>query len=179
MIGQTIATYRIEALLGEGGMGSVYRAVDVNLTRPVALKLMHPHLARQPEFRARFIQEARSAANLSHPSIVRIYQFEARGDLMFIAMEYFPGGTLTSHLKHAAKQKQSIDLRETLAILAQIADALDYAHRKGIVHRDIKPDNIMIRPDGRAVLIDLGIARHVDLDSLTTVGMAWGTQGYL
>ena len=169
MIGQTIASYRIEALLGEGGMGSVYRAVDINLGRPIALKLMHPHLARQPEFRDRFIQEARSAANLSHPSIVRIYQFEANGDVMFIAMEFFPGGTLTGHLRRVQTQKQLIDLRESLAILAQIAEALDYAHRRGVVHRDIKPDNILLahleqpertgEPPLRAVITDFGLAK--------------------
>ena len=124
-IGKQIEQYRIDALLGEGGMGSVFRATDLSLERPAALKVMHSQYARQETFRQRFLQEARSAARLSHPSIVDIYGFRSQEGLLYIAMEFVPGGTLDGRLRAARQQGRPISLSEALAILAQVADALD------------------------------------------------------
>ena len=145
LIGQMFGKYRIEALIGDGGMGTVYRAYDTDLERSVALKLMHAHYARQPEFRARLRQEALTAAKLDHPSIVKIYDFADTPDGAFIAMEYIGGGSLRSHLQRLQARQRFLPLAQALQIGAQIAEALDYAHLQGVIHRDVKPGNIILK----------------------------------
>ncbi|HCB48540.1 MAG TPA: protein kinase, partial [Chloroflexi bacterium] len=141
LVGRQIENYRIDSLLGEGGMGAVYRAHDLNLARPVALKVMHPHFARQPEFQRRFLQEAQAAARLGdHPSIVNIYNYGHQPNLSYMVMEFVPGASLGTYIKHVQENNQVVKLSETLHTLAQVADALAYAHRQGVIHRDIKPD---------------------------------------
>jgi serine/threonine protein kinase len=189
LIGSRIDSYRVEALLGEGGMGAVYRAHDLNLDRPVALKVMHDHLARNPEFRQRFMQEARSAARLSHPSIVDIYQFGSSKELLFIVMAFVPGTSLARYIRGLQQSGQSVQLRETLAILAQVAEALGYAHHQGVVHRDVKPDNVLLRtldqpdregdPPLRAVLTDFGLAKLLEGGVSTQTGTFMGTLPYM
>ena len=190
LIGHTInGRYRLESLLGDGGMGTVYRAYDVNLDRQVALKLMHAHFARQEEFRARLIQEARTAAQLDHPSVVQIYDFGDSPEGLFIAMEFVNGGSLRDHLRRLQRMRKFLPLAQSLQIGAQIAEALDYAFQRGIVHRDIKPGNIMLkrlnRPDEpdeqpfRALLTDFGLVKLQEGSQLTQSGTTLGTPTYM
>ena len=188
-IGQMFGKYRIEALVGDGGMGTVYRAYDTDLERPIALKLMHAHYARQPEFRARLRQEALTAAKLDHPSIVKIYDFADTPGGAYIAMEFISGGSLRSHLQRLQARQRYLPLAQALQIGAQIAEALEYAHLKGVVHRDVKPGNIILkkltRPEEtgehpfRAVLTDFGLVRLVNGDRITQSGMTLGTPIYM
>jgi eukaryotic-like serine/threonine-protein kinase len=189
LVGQQIDHYRIDALFGEGGMGAVYKAYDVNLARHVALKVMHRQFANQSEFQHRFLQEAQAAARLDHPSIVRIYNFGMREGFLYIVMEFVPGATLATYLRRLEERGQIIRLDETLTILAQVADALGYAHRQGVVHRDIKPDNILLKPldepdrEGdppiRALVTDFGLAKLVAGGIQTETGTFMGTLPYM
>jgi eukaryotic-like serine/threonine-protein kinase len=189
LTGQLIAHYRLEALLGEGGMGTVYRAYDLNLDRTVAIKLMHAHFARQPEFRARLTQEARAAAQLDHPSIVRIIDFGESEAGLYIAMEYLGGGSLRAHLQRLQTQQKFLPLEQSFQIGLQMADALDYAHKRGFIHRDVKPGNIILkrlnRPEEsgeqpfRAVLTDFGLVKLLEGEGLTLSGVTLGTPGYM
>ncbi len=190
LVGQTInGRYRLESLLGDGGMGTVYRAHDLNLDRQVAIKLMHAHFARRQEFRARLIQEAKTAAQFDHPSAVGIYDFGESDEGLFIAMEYVDGGSLRDHLRRLQRMQKFLPLVQSLQIGAQIADALDYAHRRGIIHRDVKPGNIMLkrlsRPDEageqpfRAMLTDFGLVKLSEGDGLTQSGATLGTPTYM
>lgn len=190
LIGQTInQRYRLESLLGDGGMGTVYRAFDINLSRQVAIKLMHAHFARRPEFRARLDQEAKTAAQLDHPSVVDVYDFGDSEEGLFIAMEFVNGGSLRDHLRRLQRMQKYLPLNQSLQIAAQIAEALDYAHRKGIIHRDVKPGNIMLkrlsRPDEpgeqpfRAMLTDFGLVKLQEGSNLTQSGATLGTPTYM
>ena len=189
LLGKQIEQYRIEALLGEGGMGAVYRALDSNLARPVALKIMHRQFASQPEFRQRFLQEAQAAARLNHPNIVAIYNFSSTATYLTIVMEYVRGLSLGAYIKQLAQRRQVMELSESLNIIAQVADALGYAHRLGVVHRDIKPDNILIarleqpdRPDElpvRAKVTDFGLAKLLEGGIETQSGTFMGTLPYM
>lgn len=189
LIGRQIENYRIDALLGEGGMGAVFQATDVNLARPVALKVMHRQLANQPQFQKRFMQEAQAIARLKHPSIVTIYTFDMKHGLLYIVMEFIKGLSLGGYIKQLAERRQVVQLNETLNIIAQASDALGYAHRHGVVHRDIKPDNILIQPlDApekagepplRAVLTDFGLAKLVEGGVETATGTFMGTLPYM
>jgi len=189
-IGRTINDrYRLEALLGDGGMGAVYRAYDINLDRQVALKLMHPHYARQEEFRNRLVREAQTIAKLDHPSIVRIWDFGEADSGLFIAMEYVDGGSLRQHLRRLQTLRKFLPLPQSMQIGAQIADALDYAHRRGVIHRDIKPGNILLkrlsRPDEpgeqpfRAMLTDFGLVKLQEGLNITQSGATLGTPTYM
>lgn len=189
-LGQVIdQKYRLESLLGQGGMGSVYRAHDLTLDRPVAIKVLHPQLAAQPQFRQRFLLEARAAAQLDHPSIIKIYDFAAREDQYYMVMEYVAGRSLAFYLHQLDEQGQILPLREVLSLMAQVADGLAYAHRRGVVHRDIKPDNILIkllddpeRPDEaplRAVTTDFGLAKLLQGGAQTQTGAFMGTLSYM
>jgi serine/threonine protein kinase len=190
LIGQTINDrYRLDALLGDGGMGTVFRAFDRNLDRQVAIKLMHSHFARQPEFRRRLIQEAQTAAKLDHPSIVRIYDFGESDLGLFITMEYVDGGSLREHLQRLQSMDKFLPLTQSLQIGIQIAEALDYAHRRGVIHRDVKPGNIILKrlshPDEpgeqpfRSVLTDFGLVKLQEGVPMTQSGATVGTPAYM
>jgi eukaryotic-like serine/threonine-protein kinase len=189
LIGTRIDHYDIQALLGEGGMGAVYRAYDLNLARPVALKVMHQQLAGQPEFQARFMQEAQSAARLSHPSIVTIHYFGANQGLLYMVMAYISGGSLSAHLSQLKRKGEVVQLREILTFLAQVADALGYAHKHGVIHRDIKPSNVLVQQleaperEGdqplRAVVTDFGLAKLLSGGLETRSDMLLGTYPYM
>jgi serine/threonine protein kinase len=189
-IGQTLnKRYRLDALIGDGGMGTVYRASDLNLERQVAIKLMHGHFARQDEFRARLVQEARTSAQLDHPSIVRVYDFGESELGLFIAMEYVDGGSLRDHLRRLQRLQKYLPLVQCLQIGIQMAEALDYAHRNRIIHRDVKPGNIILkrlsRPDEagtqpfRALLTDFGLVKLQEGTSITQSGATVGTPTYM
>ena len=154
MIGQALGHYRIEAKLGEGSMGVVYRAFDTHLDRPVAIKILRADATASPERQRRFVQEAKAASALNHPNIIHIYDISSSGDTDFIAMEFVAGKTL-----HQLIGKNDLPLRDTLKYSIQIADALARAHSAGIVHRDLKPANIIIDEDGRVKLLDFGLAK--------------------
>jgi len=147
--------YSIERELGRGGMGIVLLARDVALDRPVAIKLLPPHLGTRPDERDRFLQEARTAAGLAHPNIVPIHLVEARGELVFFVMGFVDGETLRDRVERAGP----LPPRLAMKLLQEVAWALGYAHQRGVIHRDVKPDNIMIeRATERALVTDFGIA---------------------
>ena len=169
-----IPGYRILGQLGTGGMATVYLANQESFDREVAIKVMAPVLAADANYGERFMREARIAARFSHPNIIAVYDVGAHDDHYYIAMEYHPGGDLKGRLKRNMTTKQA------MSILRQIAAALDYAHNKGFIHRDVKPDNIMFRDDGSAVLTDFGIARPASGDAqMTQLGMVVGTPKYM
>ncbi len=171
MIGQTISHYNILEKLGEGGMGVVYKAHDTKLDRTVALKFLPQHLDSSESDKLRFVQEAKAAATLSHPNICTIHQIDEYEGNTFIVMEYVEGQTL--------KDKQNIHFKQAIEIGIQIADGLTAAHEKGIVHRDIKPDNIMVRKDGRIQVMDFGLALFRGVSRMTKEGSTAGTASYM
>ncbi len=147
--------YQLLESLGMGGMALVYRALDINLQREVAIKLLRDDLIHDPAFLDRFLQEARSAANLSHPNIVTIFDYGHHGEDYFIVMEYVPG----TDLKTLIRRMQRLPVGQALDLMAQIAEGVGYAHRAGLVHCDLKPQNILVTADGRAKITDFGISR--------------------
>jgi serine/threonine-protein kinase len=176
LIGQTIGNYQIAEEIGRGGMGTVYRAYQTSLNRWVALKVLSPVLAQNDEFFQRFKQEALATAALDHPNIVHVYDAGEEQGIHFIAMEYIGGGNLLTRLKKVGAPLSTV---ESVSIVAQIAMALDFAHRNKIVHRDVKPSNILLDPEGRAVLSDLGIAHALEGTRLTQTGTTMGTPEYM
>ncbi|MEI7779967.1 MAG: Stk1 family PASTA domain-containing Ser/Thr kinase, partial [Actinomycetes bacterium] len=168
--------YRIEARLARGGMATVYRATDLRLDRVVALKIMHASLAEDPGFVARFEREARSAARLSHPHLVSVFDQGTDGSLVYLVMEYVTGRTVRDVLReHGPLLPQ-----RALAILDPVLEALAAAHRAGIVHRDVKPENVMISDEGTIKVTDFGLARAIATSSSTTThGVLIGTVAYL
>lgn len=158
IVGRTLGEYRIEALLGAGGMGTVYRAIDTRLSRPVALKVLAPGTIPNPDRRRRFLQEARAASLLDHPNIVTIYETgssEIEGERYdFIAMELVAGETLEQRISTGP-----IPLPEALELAIQVTGALAAAHAAGIVHRDLKPSNVMVNDEGRVKILDFGLAK--------------------
>ena len=172
-----IPGYKIEKRLGRGGMADVYLGVQEVLGRKVAIKILNPHMFRNSQLVQRFLNEARTASRLEHPNIVTIHDVGQVEDTCYIVMEYLQE-SLVDRIKRSPAGK--IDPREAFHILKRVTKALDYAHREGFIHRDIKPDNILFRKDNTPVLVDFGIARAVDGDSqLTTTGMIIGTPHYM
>lgn len=169
-----IPGYTITKLLGKGGMASVYLAVQDKFDREVALKVMAPSLSDDPTFRDRFLREAKIVAKISHPNIIAVYDVNEVNNVYYIAMEYHPGGDLKSRIR------AGLTTQEAVNIIRDVAKALDYAHSKGYLHRDIKPDNILFRSDGSAVLTDFGIAKATEGDAnLTQMGLVAGTPKYM
>lgn len=185
LIGQTLNRYKIVSLLGEGGMGAVFKAHDLTLQRDVAIKVMHGHYARQPNFQERFLQEARTAARLDHPGIVQVHDFGQDRSQLYIVMEFIPGDNLGKMMRDLRAQKKWIMLPESISLIRQVALALDYAHRQGVLHRDLKPGNIMIEPEAseglpyRPVITDLGLAKLVEGGLVTVDGTSMGTPAYM
>src|ERR1041385_7845067 len=157
MIGSTLAHYRIDTKLGEGGMGVVYRARDTRLDRTVAIKVLPRQVVADPERKRRFVQEARAASALNHPNIVTIYDISSDNGQDFIAMEYVSGKTLDQIIP-----RKGLRLSEALRYAIQMADALAKAHGAGIVHRDLKPANIMVTAQGAVKVLDFGLAKLIE-----------------
>ncbi|HKR22382.1 MAG TPA: serine/threonine-protein kinase, partial [Pyrinomonadaceae bacterium] len=178
LVGKEIETYRIEKLLGAGGMGEVYLARDTKLDRMVALKILPWHFVADADRLSRFQREARALSSLNHPNLVTIYEVGEANGLHFIAMELVEGNTLSS-------LRDKLSVKELLSIVAQVAEALGAAHQAGIIHRDIKPDNVMVRPDGYAKVLDFGLVKLAEVEPVsgapgnTQLGVAMGTLAYM
>ncbi len=168
--------YHVESRIAQGGMATVYVALDRRLDRDVALKVMHQELTGDDDFVSRFIREARAAARLSHPNVVQVYDQGEDDGLLYLAMEYLPGRTLRESLT----ERGALTIRETLRVLEPVLDALAAAHRAGIVHGDVKPENVVLTDDGRAKVADFGLAR-AGAATLNTAapGRLLGTAAYL
>ncbi|MGB1101002.1 MAG: Stk1 family PASTA domain-containing Ser/Thr kinase [Pontimonas sp.] len=166
--------YLIERRVARGGMATVYEATDQRLERPVAIKIMHPHLAEDGDFTKRFIQEARQAARLAHPNIVNVFDQGQDGPITFIVMEYLPGITLRELLQDFG----ALTPAQTVDIVRAVLQGLDAAHTAGIVHRDLKPENVLLADDGRIKIADFGLARASTHNTATSQALL-GTIAYL
>ncbi len=174
MIGKTISHYKILEKLGEGGMGVVYKAEDTKLDRIVALKFLPRHLLPDEETKMRFVHEAKAASALNHPNITTVYEIDEVEGECFISMEYIEGKSL----KEVIKEKK-LSIEETLKIAIQIAEGLNTAHKKDIIHRDIKSDNLMLTDEGVVKIMDFGLAKLKGVNQLTKTGTALGTAQYM
>lgn len=174
MIETHIPGYEIISVLAKGGMAIVCRAIQTSLGRPVALKLLPPRNASDPDFVVRFQREASTAAALEHPNIVSIYDFGQAGDTYYIAMQLVDGQPLSQMLRDGP-----IPVPQALTIMEQVGAALDHAHRQGVVHRDVKPGNIIVQRDGTALIMDFGLARAVQSAVITSISGVVGTPGYM
>src|SRR5258706_747704 len=174
-IGTTLNNrYRLDKLIGEGGFAHVYLAADLELGRQVAIKVLDQNWVRDKDLLTRFRNEARAIAALEHPNILLIYDYGAALGAPFIVMPYVSGGTLTSHMREG-----TFTLDEIRFHLDQIGSALDYAHQRGIVHRDVKPSNLLIRSDGQLALMDFGLAKILDNAAFAMQSVILGTVAYL
>jgi serine/threonine protein kinase len=171
MVGQTIKHYKIEKLLGKGGMGVVYQAQDLKLNRPVALKVLKPELTSNQDRVRRFLQEARSAAAIQHPAIAQVYDIDEVEGTTFIAMEFVEGVTVSQLISN-----QELDLTGSVEIALQAAEGLSKAHRSKMIHRDIKSDNIMVTRDGHAKILDFGLAKLLQADTESAGTHTWPNQ---
>ena len=174
MVGQTISHYKVTAELGRGGMGIVYKAEDTKLDRTVALKFLAPHLLEDEEARKRFRREAKAAAGLSHPNICTIHEIGEEGGQTFLVMEFIEGEGLDDKI-----ERGPLSLKEALGFAHQVADGLAAAHAKGVVHRDIKPGNLLVTPEGRVKILDFGLALLTEGSKLTVLDGTVGTVAYM
>jgi predicted Ser/Thr protein kinase len=176
VVGELIAgRYELEELVGSGGMSSVYRAHDRLLERTVALKVLHEQFTRDDDYVERFRREARSVAQLAHPNIVKVIDRGEQDGRQFIVFEYVDG----MNLKELMTQEGPLSPREAIELALQVARGLSFAHDQGLVHRDVKPQNVLLDADGRAKVTDFGIAHAVDVDGMTITGTIMGTSNYI
>ncbi len=167
--------YRIENTLGKGGMAVVYQARDLTLERNVAIKVLHQKYSTDPAFREHFHQEAKAAANLSHPNIVTVYDFGLDAERLFIIMEYVPG----RDLNQLQEEIERFEIHQTLTLIGQACAGVGYANRAGLVHCDIKPQNLLITPDQHLKVVDFGIARAlVSINPGEKADIVWGSPHY-
>lgn len=179
LVGTTLGSYQVVERLGRGGMAEVYKGYHEKLDRYVAIKVLHGFLAEGEDFLARFEREARAVANLRHPNIVQIHDFNIVDENYYMVMEFVEGGTLTEQLRDANKSGKMMPFGEISNIISQVAQALDYAHKQDLVHRDIKPSNILLAPGGEVFLTDFGIARMMSGTQFTATGALIGTPAYM
>ena len=181
LIGKELGKYELRERIGRGGMAEVYKAYHASLDRYVALKVLHPFLGTDPEFKERFEREARNVAQLRHPNIVQVYDFDFDPvrELYYMVMEYLDGPTLRTRLMQLSLQGELFTIPEALRITRSMAGALEYAHSRDMIHRDLKPGNIMFDADSRVVLTDFGIARIVSGPNMTASGSMVGTPAYM
>jgi len=181
LIGKTLGKYRITEHLGSGGMADVYKAYQPGLDRYVAIKVLHSFLADEGNFLTRFQREAKAIAMLRHPNIIRVYDFDLdeEGNTYYIVMEFIDGPNLKTRLQEMAQEDQTLSLEEAVPIVIAVANALDYAHQHGTVHRDVKPANIVFNQEGEVILTDFGIAKMVNVIGLTASGAMIGTPAYM
>jgi len=175
-IGQILGgRYRLIELLGQGGMATIYRATDTGLSRDVALKLLRPEYLRDPDFSSRFRHEAQAAASLSHPNVVTVHEVGLHEGYVFLAMEFVQGITL----KQLVQGKGALPLEVGLRIAKQTCAGLTAAHEQGVVHRDVKPQNIILTPTSEVKIMDFGIARPLNVQGVTATGLVIGTPQYM
>ena len=158
-----LGKYQILKKIGQGGFGDVYLAEDTMLGSQVALKVLAPVYMRDPTVVRRFQQEARAAARLRHPNIVRIYDLNEGDGMLYLAMDYLPGRTLAEVIREGGP----LSLERVADLIAQVASALDYAHGRGLTHRDVKPGNVMVSDEGHATLMDFGLVKAADRTQFT------------
>jgi serine/threonine protein kinase len=176
LIGKQLDEYRLEALLGQGGMARVYRGLDVRLKRWVAIKVIDARFQTNSKYVMRFEREAQAIAQLEHPHIVRLYRYGEVKGLLYMAMQYIEGASLNHLLATYRAEEEFIEPDEANRIVRQVSLALDYAHHKGVIHRDVKPSNIVLNKQGQAILADFGLALLVDVG---TRGEVFGTPRYM
>lgn len=179
LIGSKLGDYVIQELLGRGGMARVYRGYDENLDRYAAVKVIEPNLVAgedEEEYRERFLREARAIARLNHPRVVGVFQFAQRDNLYYMAMVYIDGKDLREILKEHVRNGTTMSHDRVLSVIRDTAEALDYAHEQGVIHRDVKPSNIMVMSDGRTVLTDFGLAMRAQEG---TIGNTFGSVHYI
>jgi tetratricopeptide (TPR) repeat protein len=180
LTGQTLGKYQLLERLGRGGMADVYKGFQPGLDRYVAIKVLHPHLAEEEDFITRFKREARAVASLRHPNIIQVFDFDVQGENYYMAMEYVEGGrSLKELLEQYVARNEAMPVEQALDLVAKLADALDYAHKQGMVHRDIKPSNVLVPSVDHPVLSDFGIARLMGQSGLTASGAMIGTPAYM
>src|SRR5262245_14847867 len=174
---EKIGKYNIVDRIGRGGMGVVFKAHDPILDRPVALKVISPEIEVTDELRARFYREAQACARLNHPNIVTVYDMGEEEGRLYIVMELLDGEELRRLIVH----KTSMAIEDKLSVMIQVCDGLHYAHRQGIVHRDIKPGNILVQRSGQVKILDFGIAQMATKEGggLTRTGLIMGTLRYI
>lgn len=191
-IGKTIGKVRIEKILARGGMAEVYLGTHVTLERPVAVKLLHSHIEEEPSLLERFHREAKVVAGLRHPNIVQVYDFDTTDGHPYIVMEYLKGPTLATYLRGLHERNDRVPPHQVARLLKVLTAALDYAHEQGVIHRDIKPGNIILHKNGEdipldqpltndveAVLTDFGLVRIANAATKTASGMVSGTPSYM
>ena len=176
LIGKQLNNFRIDHLLGRGGMAQVYYGMDMGLNRPVAIKVIDDRWREDEQFTARFISEAQTIATWRHNNIIQVYYAGNEADLYYFVMEYIDGEDLTDYMQIRHNSGESIPYEKVISILRATASGLDYAHSKGVIHRDVKPSNIMLGSDNRVVLMDFGLALDVQKG---TIGESFGTPHYI
>jgi eukaryotic-like serine/threonine-protein kinase len=183
LLGTQLGRYDLRERLGKGGMASVYKGWDANLERSVAVKVLHDYLVEDKDFRDRFEREAKLVASLDHPNIAQVYDFEiaerAGQPIYYMVMKYIPGKSLRALMEDDAHSGERLTLTEVSNVMSGVCNALQYAHQRGMVHRDVTPGNILFDEQGRAVLADFGIARIVASQRVTQSGMTSGTPLYM
>ena len=180
LTGSNIGKYRIMERLGRGGMADVYKGYHPRLDRYVAVKILHPNLIEGEDFLKRFEREAKTVASLRHPNIVQVFDFDIEDDIYYMVMEFINGGSLKQKLCEHANNNELLPQQEVNTIFQQVADALGYAHNNGMLHRDVKPSNILLDDHGKAYLTDFGIAKIVSgTTQLTSTGTLIGTPAYM
>ena len=181
LVGRHIGPYQVLEQIGHGGMATVYRGFHTELDRQVAIKVLAGALPTTPELVQRFQREARTIAALRHPHIVQVYDFGPLGDTYYLAMEYVEGSDLAAEMRRRREAEQPFSQDEILHLLGQVAEALDYAHAQGVIHRDVKPGNVLLTSDGQPILTDFGLAtlRRTRATLITTIGQnVLGTPEY-
>ncbi|WP_160163248.1 serine/threonine-protein kinase, partial [Nitrolancea hollandica] len=179
LIGRSFNGFRITRFIARGGMGVVFEGIQESLARPVAIKILYPHLSNDDTFRERFEREARAVARLNHPNIVRVFDFGSDGVLHYIVMDLVEGESLRDRLARLHAQGISFQTDTIISIVQQIGGALSYAHRLGYIHRDVKPGNILLAKDGRAYLSDFGVVKIIGDSPMTVAGAIVGTPEYM
>jgi serine/threonine protein kinase len=181
-IGKSLSgRYQIEEMIGQGGMSAVYKATDPNLKRVVAVKMIHSHLSDDPDFVKRFEEEAAAVAQLRHPNIIQVFDFnhDDESDSYYMVLEFVPGETLQQHLARLNASGRKLSITKALESMIDICEAVNYAHQRGMIHRDIKPANLMLTVTGQTILMDFGIAKIVGGQRHTATGAVVGTAMYM